>query len=67
MQWRGRKKILVKVVHCLICLNIIWYPNDFQAVQKMKVAKAAAGMIMATRPWNDRRLSKLEEEFKKMT
>ena len=36
-------------------------------MQKMKVAKAAAGKIMTTRPRNDRRLSKLEEEFRKMT
>ena len=41
--------------------------REGSAVQKMKVAKAAPGKIMATRPRNDRRLSKLEEEFKKMT
>ena len=69
MPWRGRKNFLVKLVHCL---NLITtqHPNDFRegsAVQKMKVAKAAAGKIMAARPRNDRRLSKLEEEFRKMT
>ena len=41
--------------------------REGSAVQKMKVAKAAAGKIMAARPRNDRRLSKLEEEFRKMT
>ena len=63
------ENFLVKLVHCL---NLITtqHPNDFRegsAVQKMKVAKAAAGKIMAARPRNDRRLSKLEEEFRKMT
>ena len=48
---------------------LYWYHNfrEGSAVQKMKVAKAAAGKIMAARPRNDRRLSKLEEEFRKMT
>ena len=53
----------------MIFTVLYWY-HDFRegsAVQKMKVAKAAAGKIMAARPRNDRRLSKLEEEFRKMT